>query len=251
MLTIIYTFIAFLAMAIAIIIFVYYSRKKILKAELQKKNLEIAYQKDLLQSTILSQEQERKRIARDLHDAISSKLNVVSLNAQMIRGANVTETEKEHMLDSIISQSKDLTENARRIAHNLLPAVLEKFGLQAALEELRYEYNTTKKMRIHIKNELHFETLQPDVQLHLFRIIQELVSNSLKHGNASDVEIHFTKNKDRNTCIYCDNGIGFDLSGGLNKSGLGLKNIESRLKLLQSELLTAKADKGVKILFDF
>ena len=71
-------------MGVAIVLFFYFSRKKIIKTQLEKAHLEIAYQKELLQATILTQEEERKRIAQDLHDAISSKLNVVSLNANFL-----------------------------------------------------------------------------------------------------------------------------------------------------------------------
>ena len=77
--TVIYAFGAFFLMAIAVVVFIYYARKKIIQKELEKKNLEIAYQKEMLNAAILTQEKERKRIARDLHHDISSKINIISL----------------------------------------------------------------------------------------------------------------------------------------------------------------------------
>lgn len=110
-----------LFMSLAIVLFFYFSRKKIIKAQLEKANLEIEYQKELLQSTILTQEEERKRIAQDLHDAISSKLNVVSLNANMLFGNDLESSEVHRIGESIRKTTTTVLENSRRIAHDLLP----------------------------------------------------------------------------------------------------------------------------------
>ena len=83
----------FIVIAVTLIIFFYFSRKKIIQKELEKKDLEIQYQKELLSAVIITQEEERKRIAQDLHDDISSKLNIVSLNSYLLTALNLTENE--------------------------------------------------------------------------------------------------------------------------------------------------------------
>ena len=119
----------FLLMAILVVVFFYLSRKKIIKKELEKKDLEINHQKELLRSIIITQEEERKRIAQDLHDDISSKLNIVSLNSHLLKTPNLDNDELLDITDNIILLTKKALENSRRIAHDLLPPVLEKFGL--------------------------------------------------------------------------------------------------------------------------
>ena len=91
-----------LLMSAAIVIFFYLSRKRIVKTQLEKANLEIAHQKEMLQATIIVQEEERKRIAQDLHDAISSKLNIVSLNANMLSESGIPSEETNKIADSIL-----------------------------------------------------------------------------------------------------------------------------------------------------
>ena len=88
-------------MALAIVLFFYFSRRRIIKTELEKANLEINYQREVLQSTIITQEEERKRIAQDLHDAISSKLNVVSLNANMLSDTSISTEETVKIAENI------------------------------------------------------------------------------------------------------------------------------------------------------
>ena len=132
-------------MAIAIVLFFYSSRKRIIKSELEKANLEIDHQKMILQSVIVTQEEERKRIAQDMHDAISSKLNVVSLNANTLTEDDITIEETNKIAISILKITNTVLESSRKIAHDLLPPILEKFGLKAALEELCEEIYETKK----------------------------------------------------------------------------------------------------------
>ena len=135
---------AFISMFLVLMVFFYYSRKKIVKQTLVKKDLEIKHQKKLLQTVLFTQEEERKRIAQDLHDDISSKLNVVSLNSHLLTTPNLSEEEFAEITDNIIKLTTNALENSRRIAHDLLPPVLEKFGLNSGIEELVTEFNTTK-----------------------------------------------------------------------------------------------------------
>lgn len=249
---IIYTFLAFLMMSIVLILFFYFSRKKIIRQEIEKRNLEVNHQKELLKSVIITQEEERKRIAQDLHDDISSKLNVVSLNIHLLKTPNLTENELSEITTNIKELTTKALENSRRIAHDLLPPVLEKFGLHAGIEELVLEFNSSKAVKVNYKNELVFEESEIDRHLHIFRILQELLNNSLRHGKATEIQINFRSIKGKNTCFYKDNGIGFDCNNSDNQKGLGMKNIESRVNFLGGDLhLKSKTNKGVEVFFNF
>jgi signal transduction histidine kinase len=211
-----------LLMAGLLILFFHFSRKKIIQKEMEKKDLIIAHQKHLLHATIITQEEERKRIARDLHDDISAKLNIVSLNSHLLNG-RITEEEKEEVVSNIITMTGKALENSRRIAHDLLPPVLEKFGLKAAIEELCDEFATAKNTKVTLNINADFTKLDEIAQLNLFRILQELMNNSLRHGAADLITLSFTSTESALKLVYTDNGKGFDIKLLAQKTGLGMK----------------------------
>lgn len=250
--SIVYTFLAFTVLCITLMIFFYFSRKKIMSNLLEKKEMEIKYQKELVKATITSQEKERHRIAQELHDDISSKLGIVSLNTHLLETSNLSETEAKDIRNNIISMVSNAMESSRRIAHNLLPPTLEKFGLSAALEELFNEVISTKKMQIKYSNNLYFGNLEKEKNLHIFRILQELINNSIKHGKASQITVVFEGIDNKNVCKYTDNGKGFDTDNKNLKKGLGLRNIENRVELINGKLdMYSTPNKGVEITFTF
>lgn len=231
-----------------IVLFISKSRKKLFEKELEKKDLAIQFQKEILQSTILTQEQERKRIAQDLHDEISSRLNVISLNLHALKSNKKDENQKLEIVDNTIQLNDKAVETSRKIAHNLLPPVLEKFGLHIALEELVLDFVKTETIQIDYQNSIDFTHSDAETQLQLFRIIQELINNSLKHGKATHINIALANNR----CVYHDNGQGFDTSKLENSKGLGLRNIESRITYLQGNYsIESGKDKGTTFTFEF
>jgi signal transduction histidine kinase len=249
---IVYVFSGFLLMALVLVLFFYFSRKKIIQKEIEKKNLEITYQKELLHAIIETQEEERKRIAQDLHDDISSKLNIVSLNSHLLTANNLSEKELNDISLNIINLTTKALDNSRRIAHDLLPPVLEKFGLHAGVEELCFEINSTKAIAIEYKNEIEFKNDDIQRHLHVFRIIQELFNNSIKHGKATKIQLVFYKLEDKNFCKFLDNGVGFDPNDQNSNKGLGMKNIESRVSFLNGKLqITSAINHGVQVVFNF
>lgn len=243
---------AFFSVFLALVLFFYFSRKKIVQIAVEKKNQEIYYQKEILQSVIQTQEDERKRIAQDLHDDISSKLNIVSLNTHLLKTPNLSEAEFAEITQNIVKLTAKALENSRRIAHDLLPPVFEKFGLHAATEELVLEFSSTKNVQIEYKNELEFSDLEVNQQLHIFRILQELLNNSIRHGKATQISINFVRNNNLNTCFYSDNGMGFNSNAPNKKKGIGMQNIESRVNFLGGKLnVYSEINKGVQIDFNF
>lgn len=249
---IVYTFSAFIVLCLVLILFFYFSRKKILQKEIEKRELALAYQKELLHAVIITQEEERKRIAQDLHDDISSKLNIVSLNSHMLTADNLSEKEISEISINIINLTSKTLENSRRIAHDLLPPVLEKFGLDAGLKELCFEINSTKSVSVSYSNEIIFNDAEISKHLHIFRIIQELFNNSLKHGKATHISLQFKHIDGMDCCTYTDDGIGFNSSQLENQRGLGMKNIESRVSFLNGKLkVNSQVNKGIEVFFNF
>jgi len=249
---ILYTSLFLMILAVVLIIFFYFSRKKIIQKELEKKDLVLQYQKEQLHAIIITQEEERKRIAQDLHDDISSKLNIVSLNSHLLTAPNLTETETAEITENIINLTTKALENSRKIAHNLLPPVFEKFGLNAGIEELCEEFETSKSVKTHYKNEIDFDDNDIDRHLHVFRILQELMNNSMRHGKATEIWISFINRDGINICDYEDNGVGFDSANAENQKGLGMKNIDSRISFLEGTIkINSEINNGIAVNFTF
>ncbi len=243
---------AFFSVFLTLVLFFYFSRKKIVQIAVEKKNQEIYYQQEILQSVIQTQEEERKRIAQDLHDDISSKLNIVSLNTYLLKTPNLSEAEYAEITDNIVNLTAKALENSRRIAHDLLPPVFDKFGLHAAIEELVLGFSTAKNVQINYENDLDFSDLEVNKQLHIFRILQELLNNSIRHGKATSVFITFVSKNKQNYCMYSDNGVGFNASLGDQKRGIGMQNIKSRVNFLNGKIkVQSEINKGVQIEFNF
>jgi len=249
---ILYISLFFMIVSIALIVFFYFSRKKIIQKELEKKDLILAHQRDQLHAVLITQEEERKRIAQDLHDDISSKLNVVSLNSYLLTSANLTEAETKQITTNIISLTAKALDNSRKIAHNLLPPVFDKFGLHAGVEELCEEFESSKSLKVFYQNKIDFNENEKNKHLHVFRILQELMNNSLRHGKATEISIIFDKVNGINSCIYKDNGIGFDSKKSENQKGLGMKNIDSRISFLNGNIeISSEINKGIDVFFTF
>lgn len=249
---ILYTSLFFIILAVGLIVFFYFSRKKIIKKELEKKDLEIHFQQQQLHAVIITQEEERKRIAQDLHDDISSKLNIVSLNSHLLKTPNLTVQETNEITSNIVNLTAKALESTRRIAHDLLPAVLDKFGLHAGLEELCSEFNSSKQVQVDYQNKLVFAANDKDKHLHVFRVLQELMNNSLRHGKATAISLLFEEQQGHIVCRYKDNGKGFDTSDVKNQHGLGMKNILSRISVLKGTIEVESAiGQGVHVVFKF
>ena len=220
-----------------LILFFYYSRRKIIEKEIEKVNIKLDHQKKILQNTINVQEDERNRIAQDLHDAISSKLNVVTLTTNVLIDDDHIDPKHKESLNHILDITTKTLESSRKIAHELMPPVLYKFGLKVALEELFDEF--TSNSQLHINHHIDaIEDLSKNNALHIFRIVQELINNALVHGKADELEIVLNKTPEQGFSLFFkDNGVGFNVNAKNKKSGIGLQNIKSRVAILNGQLV--------------
>ena len=235
-------------MSVAIVLFFYFSRKRIIKSELEKANLEIDHHKKMLQSVIVTQEEERKRIAQDMHDAISSKLNVVSLNESILTEEDITIEESNKVGASILKITNTVLDSSRKIAHDLLPPTLDKFGLRAAIEELCEEICETKRYKPNYQLEYTEGFLKPNDELHVFRILQELFNNTIKHSDATEITLILKTEENNLSLLYQDNGKGFNIESIKKAKGLGMSGIENRVVILNGILeIESQLGAGIKI----
>ena len=199
--------------------------QKILKEKSQQYQLELAHQKEVTLQYTSVQESERKRIAELLHDDIGNKLNILSLWIN-----NEDSLNNKRSREVIKQQIPALIEATRTISHSLYPVNLEKFGLILALEALISNVNESLPIQLIVNHDYQKRPISFEVQI--YRIIQEFLSNVIKHAKASNMLIHIRDTETLLAVILSDNGVGFDNS--ILKKGMGLKNIDSRIKSINA-----------------
>ena len=208
--------------------------QKILREKSQQYQLELAHQKEVTLQYTSVQESERKRIAELLHDDIGNKLNILSLWIN-----NEDSFNNKRSREVIKQQIPALIEATRTISHSLYPVNLEKFGLILTLEALISNVNESLPIQLIINHDYQKRPISFEVQI--YRIIQEFLSNVIKHAKASNMLIHIRDTETSLAVILSDNGVGFDNS--ILKKGMGLKNIDSRIKSINA-FSKWKSEKG-------
>jgi len=199
-----------------------------LQAEMDEKK---KMQKQLLETSIITEERERKRIAADLHDGLGPVLSSVNLYYQAYIDEKNPEKkiQIEKKLKAIIN---DAVSEVSRISHNISPHILENNGLIVALEDFTGQINIKKNFSI----ELNYKNIQRfDIkkELAVYRSVIELINNTIKYAQAGWVKINIRINKNFLQVDYTDNGNGFDKKILKNHKGTGLKNIKNRLQSLE------------------
>jgi signal transduction histidine kinase len=226
-----------MTLALSLVIFFYTSQRRLLKEKNRQQELQIQHQKELLYSTILTQEKERKRIAKDLHDEIGSKLNVVFLNLYRLQKQTKAVPEAKDTIKEMTQLINTTIGTTRQISHDLLPPTLDDFGLTAAIQELSDAYAKTGTINIDFDKTQALERLSDKTtELNLFRVVQELVKNSIVHGQSKNISIQLSTTPPNFNINYQDDGRGFDMSVVKAKKGLGTQNIESRLNMSNADI---------------
>jgi signal transduction histidine kinase len=205
-------------------------RNKLLTAQ-KMQEAEIIHQKDLLQSVITSQEAERKRIGMDLHDEVGAALSTLRIKIEQHAGETttapgVTENYKSD-IDKIIA-------NMRNISHSLSPRIAGNFGFYDAIHELSDGINRSGKINMLIdfdENKLPVFTNE-EAPMALYRVMTELVNNTLKHASAQHIQLTVTVEADTMEMTYSDDGIGIAATPASATRGMGMQNIESRLGII-------------------
>ncbi len=221
-------------LALSIFFFFVTYQKKMLKKQLELNETRAKQQEEILRNTILAQEKERKRIAQDLHDEVGAMLSVVKLNV-----GRIEKKSEEQVAKKLAAETKtyidDVITQVRRISRSLLPPSLEKLGLYSAIEELCNWVNKSEQLRLECwksGDQFRFDTKK---ELAVFRMVQELLNNAIKHSESSNIYINARFSPNNNLMIsVTDNGVGFELKEKM-VTGLGLKNLESRTQIMDAK----------------
>jgi len=199
----------------------YAGYKKMTEANLREAKMQLDHQKKLLDTNLQSQENERKRIAGDLHDSLIGKLTVIRMKNQVA----YTATEIDELLGESIAE-------ARRISHDLTPPLIEFLSIEELIDQLI----TPWQQKLHISFYPDVRTddvLSPQIKIQVLRVMQELVTNIIKHAFATHVQVHLRHTHKKLILRVNDNGRGFDPTQ--LKAGIGLQSLELRMQYLNAK----------------
>ncbi|MCP9768344.1 sensor histidine kinase [Lacihabitans sp. LS3-19] len=236
-----------LLLAIGVVSFLFQYQKRIIRKDLAIKEIEVKHSQELFLGNLEAIEKERERLARDLHDVVGASLSTLRLQlTEIIKNVN-----NPSEILNISDRNKELIDNTilevRRISNDLLPPGLEEFGLAYSIEGLCENALTFSNLTISldVKN---LNKIEKQKSLILYRIVQELINNSVKHSGASQIIITLTQDEKEISLNFEDNGVGFDYNKAYLKRSLGLKNIEIRAKMVNgSTRFETKVDEGLKV----
>ncbi len=199
------------------------------------------------EAVLEAEERERVRIARDLHDGIGQMIAAARMSLGKFSSTNnLNEPEIQQTLDLLEDSIKEI----REVSHNMMPGSLMKFGLPTALKQLANKINNAGSLQINLQIIGLKDRLDERVETMLYRVIQEIVSNVLRHAEATKVNIELVSHENELVLVVEDNGKGFDINNNDNQ-GIGLKNILTRVEYLDGNVnFDSAIGKGTSVIVE-
>ncbi len=196
----------------------------------------LAVQRDIEARSLAFFEQERERMTFDLHDALGPLITAIHIRLNLL---NPPDNHSKSSIDQIKLLLSQTLDRIRDISGNLVPKSLEAEGLLVALKELSGTIQTEHGLPVNIQAINPVPRLQKSRELHLYRVVEEILNNAARHAGATQVFIHISTSPDGKmlNLVLNDDGKGFDLNNVKKKKGLGLRHIIARCELLEAEIL--------------
>lgn len=236
-------------LVVSFIFLIIYNSNRLLKQKRKLQEVEINYQKELLYAVIGSQEKERQRIGMDLHDEVGATLSALRLiieefidKAKTLPETNGFCMQSKSIIDSVIT-------TIRNISHDLSPLGKGSYNFIDALEDLKDKVDQTGKLQMTLQHDCtYFSSLPNTTSLALYRVFAELINNTIKHAHAQQIFLSIVEQETKLVFNYKDDGIGILQNINKVKDGIGMRNIESRLRMIQADFeINHKQSKGFEI----
>jgi signal transduction histidine kinase len=207
-------------------------------------------EKMFLNAIIQTEEKERKRFAKDLHDGLGPLLSTVKMSV-----SSLAQLEHDAASKKIVANTEMVINEAikslKEISDNLSPHVLNNFGLLRALRNFTNKINTTKAINIKLVSNMGNERFSNNIEVVLYRVVCELINNTIKHASANTIEINMQKESDFLSIAYHDDGKGFDknkLEELSSLGGMGFSNIYSRINSIKGDInIESEPKKGTLV----
>jgi len=196
-------------------------------------------------------EEERRRIARELHDDIAQCLAALLIRLRVLSRSDDPDT-RDRLLDQMHGELTSAVEGVRRISRGLRPPALEDVGVEAAIRSHLRAFLQESPLKLELHIDPVEEVLPPDRELVVYRVVQEAVSNAVRHAQATGIGVEVRREPHRVVVTVTDDGVGFDPEGTfLDGAGLGLVGMEERARLVGGTLqITSRPDRGTEVTLD-
>ncbi|HCP93583.1 MAG TPA: hypothetical protein DIU05_06080 [Bacteroidetes bacterium] len=229
-----------LVFAFMVVFFITYNRN--LEIQRKLKRMDDEHKQHMINSNLQTLELERQRFAEDLHDEIGASLSAIRLYV----GSIDNQVNDDHIKDQLKEVKHTIDQSmvsTRRIAHNILPPGLEIMGLSKIVEDLVQQLHLTHKLKVDITTESQMPKLNYQKELILYRVLQELFNNTIKHAEAKKANLQFSCKNGFYLITYSDNGKGFNMND-LQFSGIGLSNLNNRVNMIGGtyQVITAPSE---------
>ena len=231
---------------VTLLVIQYRHRRRLHQNEM--KTLQQQRELQLLQALMQGEEKERSRIAKDLHDGVAGMLAAVKMHFSSIPTASeLNEAEGYRQGMRLLNEA---THEIRKTSHNLMPEVLLQHGLDEALRRYCNSINNSKAVQIEYDSWGEIDRFTDSFELSVYRIVQELVNNIIKHSRATEAMVQLTQQNDLLSISIEDNGVGF--SSENSAEGMGLRSLQSRIKAMNGKMeMQASAKTGVSAYLEF
>lgn len=243
-----------LALALGLLIFSYLSYRNYTarKRISQQKIIQLEQEKQIesAQNMIQGEEAERTRLARDLHDGLGGMLSGVKFQLNSMKGNVILSEENALTFTKSISQLDEAIAEMRRVAHNMMPETLLNFGLNDTLQNYCESVSKNSGIKIFFQSFGLENRLEQTTEIVIYRIVQELLNNTIKHANATETYVQISKNDNTVSLTVEDNGKGFDVNS-VQKNGIGLSNIQHRVDYLKGKIDVQSDEKGTSTHIEF
>jgi signal transduction histidine kinase len=207
-------------------------------------------EKMFLNTIIQTEEKERRRFAKDLHDGLGPLLSSVKMSVSSLSQMNQDKDSKE-IIENTEMVINEAIKSIKEISDNLSPHVLSNFGLIRAITNFTNKINIAKTIQVELDTDLKDERFDPNLEVVLYRVICELINNTIKHAQAKKINISLSLDEDYLIIVYKDDGKGFDASKIIENqggSGMGYSNIYSRINSLKGKInIESESKKGTLI----
>ena len=230
-----------------------YKSKRILQ---QARIDELEAEKKLMaaEAVLKGEEQERTRLAKDLHDGLGGMLSGIKHSLNIMKGNLIMTPDNAQAFERSLDMLDGSIKEMRRVAHNMMPEVLVRYGLDTALKEYCREITQSGVMRTTYQSiGMKAVIMEQTTAVAIYRIVQELVNNTIKHASANKmlVQVHVSSQENLLTLTVEDNGRGFDSAVLKNSPGIGWSNILNRVEFLKGKIdVNSSQDKGTSVLIE-
>jgi len=230
----------------------YKNRQKLQQARIDE--LESEKKLAATAAVLKGEEQERTRLAKDLHDGLGGMLSGIKYSLTRVKGNLVMTPDNAQTFERSIDMLDSSIKEMRRVAHNMMPEILVNYGLDAALKEFCHEIDKSGVIHLNYQSVgVNDTTIEQTTAVTIYRIVQELVTNALRHANAQNVlvQLHQAAQEKLLVITVEDDGKGFNAKALHQESGMGWRNIKNRVELLRGNFdIQSSAGKGTSVMIE-